>query len=133
MAFETLQKGSKGFGKEAKTNSVTVCKSPKSGGISLRISRDILKSLGEPHYAQIALGNGEHTGLVLIAPAAVKMNNYRIHYHGKIGAGTIGISPLRLGLPRHSFKTTECDYEITDDGVVFRIPDFSKLVPMAAE
>lgn len=132
MAFEEITKGAHAEGGIA--HRVTINKM-KNGGAMICISRDLLREMGEPTTVSLSRGNGEHAGLVLVKPASAGSENaYKFHFQSANSAGQIGTSPKKLGIPSSagSFPTTECEHEMTDDGLVFRIPDFSNLA-VAAE
>lgn len=114
MAFTEITKG-KFAGKEQAVDSVRVYVRGKLNKVI--ISRDILKTLGNPIFFRVAVGSGKHAGFVALIPTRAKSPNaYRVHDKlGCIGFMSSEVGPLSEG------RTTKVPHEITDDGLVIDV------------
>lgn len=131
MAFNELTKGQKIRGRAL--SRVSIGKYGKNGTATIRISNDVAEEMNWPPYFSISIGSEEHSGLVMLRPHFGKsQNSYRAIYASKNSGCQISVGSKRIGLHGTRFKTVEVPYELTDGGLIFRIPNVSHMA-VAAE
>ena len=111
MAFNEVIKG-EFMGREAAYNSVRAY--TRKGTVKFSISKDIMDRLGNPMFFRVAVGTGQHSGLVALIPTRAKSPNaYCIHATN----GTVSVTASKIG-NLTAEKTIKIPHEITDDGLV---------------
>lgn len=131
MAFEEVTKGAF-IGKKAATNRVLIAFN-KAGTIAIRVSNDVFTRVGSPMFFKVAVGTGQHEGLVALMPTNMKTASaYRVavSHNGK-GQASIGMSPKTISVKGSG--NVEVPFEITDAGIAIDVRALRGPALVAAE
>jgi hypothetical protein len=122
MAFNRIEK-SAFAGRHALPNRVTVTRSIKTDQVQITISRDVLTKLGSPAFVGAFLGTGVDKGALLLTPAVMPKNAYKVTSNNAANGGAmrVNIAGSRLGID-YAIPVTEAEYSITDQGLVVWLP-----------
>ena len=133
MSFENIQKG-KWIRREpvrdrvSMTASMTIC--------SFGISGDIYDKMGAPAFVRVAMGNGEHAGMMLVRPTGSPTDAYRVGVLGASkeankrrshavvsGLRKFAMSAKKAGIPRNfQTSTITLKHKLTEDGLIIWLP-----------
>lgn len=103
---------------------------PGKGALIFSVSKDVYDKIKQPRYAKLHIGTGEHAGMILLQPAAVKSGSTNTFSsvggkkNRKGGRRQINFTPSRLGIkhPIEKFGVTKCDFKVVDEGLVISLP-----------
>lgn len=131
MAFKTIKRLRAG---RPQLKNVVRFSKPTKSIVQIRISEDILKSMGSPSYVLVAVGDGPDTGRILLQ----KVSNdtdfaYKLSRPKQAICRQIAVSPMKIGLGDSPlFKTTDAKHTVIDGNLIIQIPNINAFA-VAAE